>query len=314
MQATTLSPRHRIAEATVGLFGRDEYPLAHSLDYPGDPGLFGPESATWPVMGDAAAIVGGIRALLIQTAHPEVVAGVRDHSNYRADPLGRLSRTTSYVTATAYGAMPEVEAALVAVRRAHVPVEGTSERGKSYSAGGPAQASWVHNVLTDSFLETYQRFSPKPLSIEDADRFVLEQSHLGSLLRSDDLPQTRTELNEWVAGHPAVARTDAMVDTIAFLKDPPLPTTARMGYRLLYAAAVSTIPDRIAQIIGVNVSRAAVASGTMMLSTLRWALGSSPSWWLALERTGAAIPDGAHFLRPPPVEGIDDRFAESTTG
>jgi uncharacterized protein (DUF2236 family) len=294
------------------LFGRDEYPLSHSLDYPGDPGLFGPESATWPVMGDAAAIVGGIRALLIQTAHPEVVAGVRDHSSYRADPLGRLSRTTSYVTATAYGAMPEVDAALGTVRRAHVPVEGTSERGISYSAGGPAQASWVHNVLTDSFLETYQRFAPDPLSVEEADRFVLEQSTLGSRLRSDDLPQTRTELNAWVEEHPAIAPTEAMADTIAFLKNPPLPTSARVGYRLLYAAAVATIPERIAQIIGVSASRAAVVSGTVMLSTLRWALGSSPSWWLALERTGSQIPDGVHFLRPPPVAGIEHRFIEST--
>jgi hypothetical protein len=166
--------------------------------------------------------------------------------------------------------------------------------------------------LTDSFLETYQRFAPDPLSVEEADRFVLEQSTLGSRLRSDDLPQTRTELNAWVEEHPAIAPTEAMADTIAFLKNPPLPTSARVGYRLLYAAAVATIPERIAQIIGVSASRAAVVSGTVMLSTLRWALGSSPSWWLALERTGSQIPDGVHFLRPPPVAGIEHRFIEST--
>lgn len=306
--ASTLNPRHRIAEATVGLFAHDDYPLAQSLDYPGDPGLFGPGSATWRTMGDATAIVGGIRALLIQTAHPEVVAGVRDHSNYRQDPLGRLSRTTSYVTATSYGAMPEVDAALTVVRRAHVPVEGTSERGKEYSASGPAQASWVHNVLVDSFLETYQRFAPSPLTPADADRFVLEQTRLGAKLRADDLPETREALRDWVADHPDVAPTQGMTDAMSFLTDPPLPPTARIGYRMLFAAAVSTIPDRIAKTIGVEASAPAVASGRALLATLRWALGPSPSWWLALERTGTPIPPGVRFLRPPPVADDDHRF------
>ncbi|MBK6969666.1 MAG: DUF2236 domain-containing protein [Candidatus Microthrix sp.] len=83
----------------------------------------------------------GIRALVIQSAHAEVVAGVEDHSTYRSDPLGRLSRTSVYVTETTYGAMPEVEAAVQVVRRAHRPVHGTSERNLPYSAGLPR---WRH--------------------------------------------------------------------------------------------------------------------------------------------------------------------------
>ena len=72
----------------------------------GDPGLFGPDSVTWRVIGDVATFIGGIRALLVQAAHQEVAAGVADHSRYQDDPLGRLSRTSAYVTATAFGAMP----------------------------------------------------------------------------------------------------------------------------------------------------------------------------------------------------------------
>ncbi len=107
--------RERITNAAVGPFDHAEFPLSKTLTYHGDPGLFGPDSITWRVVGDSAAFIGGIRALLIQAAHPEVVAGVSDHSTYREDPLGRLSRTSSYVTATSYGAMPEVEAAIRAV-------------------------------------------------------------------------------------------------------------------------------------------------------------------------------------------------------
>ncbi|NIR38143.1 MAG: DUF2236 domain-containing protein, partial [Actinobacteria bacterium] len=68
------------------MFKHAEYPLAESLSYPGDPGLFGPDSVSWRVIGDVAAFLGGIRALLVQAAHPEVVAGVSDHSRYQEDP------------------------------------------------------------------------------------------------------------------------------------------------------------------------------------------------------------------------------------
>ncbi len=77
--------------STTALFSHGPQPLEHTLDYDGDPGLLGPDSVSWRVIGDAAAFVGGIRALLVQTAHPEVVAGVEQHSRYRADPLERLS-------------------------------------------------------------------------------------------------------------------------------------------------------------------------------------------------------------------------------
>ncbi|MFO7699195.1 MAG: hypothetical protein R6W79_01125, partial [Acidimicrobiia bacterium] len=53
----SLDIRPRIANATAGLFAHAEYPLSHSLDHPGDPGLFGPGSATWEVMGDVVMIL-----------------------------------------------------------------------------------------------------------------------------------------------------------------------------------------------------------------------------------------------------------------
>ncbi|MED6328609.1 MAG: oxygenase MpaB family protein, partial [Actinomycetota bacterium] len=88
--------RQRVTEAAEGLFSHAPEPLASTFDHPGDPGLFGPGSVTWRVMCDCSTFVGGVRALLVQAAHPEVAAGVGDHSSYRSDPLGRLSRTAAY--------------------------------------------------------------------------------------------------------------------------------------------------------------------------------------------------------------------------
>ena len=171
-------------------FGHAPYPLAHTLDYEGDPGLLGPGSVSWLVIGDVATFVGGIRALLLQSAHPEVVAGVGDHSRYREDPLGRLSRTSAYVTATTYGAIPEVEAAVAQVRRIHRIVEGTSSRGRPYDADDPGFSAWVHNVLTDSFLVAHQTFGALRLDEQDQDQFVLEQTRVGELLGADPMPES----------------------------------------------------------------------------------------------------------------------------
>lgn len=300
--------RRRVAESTAGLFAHAEYPLAQSLDHPGDPGLFGPGSATWEVVGDVATFVGGIRALLVQSVHPEVVAGVVDHSSYENDPLGRLSRTSAYVTATAYGSEQEVDKAIAAVAGAHRAVRGVSHRGERYSASGPPFAAWVHNVLVDSFLTAHQVYGPDPLNRARADAFVAEQRTLGRRLRAVELPATSSDLTRWVISHPAISRSPGMEDTVRFLRRPPLPAAVSGGYRILFEAAVATIPDRIKHVLGVGTHPGSIAVGRSTIAALRWAMGSSPSWWLALQRVGAEPPVGIRFRRLPPAEGARQRW------
>ena len=60
-------------------------------------GFFSPDSITWKVHSDPSMFVGGIRALLEQALHPEAMAGVAAHSNFREDAWGRLERTGDYV-------------------------------------------------------------------------------------------------------------------------------------------------------------------------------------------------------------------------
>ncbi len=293
--------RQRITDAAVSPFDHAEFPLANTLKYQGDPGLFGPDSVTWRVVGDAAAFVGGIRALLIQAAHPEVVAGVSDHSTYREDPLGRLSRTSSYVTATSYGAMPEVEAAIDAVRQAHRPVRGTSHRGQAYSAGHPEMAAWVHNVLVESFLMAYQFYGPHPLTPDEANQFVSEQTRLGAQLGANPLPDTADDIHTWVTNHPDLMPSPAMKETVQFLRNPrELDLSTRAGYWALLDAAVATVPANLRDLLGVYSVPGNEFRGRQAVRVLRWALGASPSWNLALLRTNQPIPDGVFHDRLAP--------------
>jgi len=284
--------RRRLLEATLEPFSYGRPPLEHTLDHVGEPGLLGPGSVSWELIADPTAMLGGVRALLVQTAHPEVVAGVEDHSRYRDDPLGRLTRTSRYVTETTYGATPEVDAAIAFVRRAHRPVHGTSERGRTYDAADGDLAAWVHNVLTDSFLAAFQAYGPRRLNPAEADRFVAEQARIGELLDADPLPRRAGELREWVLGHPALGPSEAQRSAIEFLRKPPLPRPTRAGYALLYQGAVAIIPASLRELIGVRPGPAADANGAAISKALRWALGPSPVWKLALERSGAEVPEG----------------------
>lgn len=283
--------RKKLTRATRSLFAHAPYPLEHTLDYEGDPGLCGPGSVSWHVVADPAAFVGGLRGLLIQSAHPEVVAGVADHSRYRDDPFGRLSRTSAYVTATTFGAMPEVEHAVSRVRRIHRVVKGVSSRGTPYDADDSGYSAWVHNVLTDSFLKAHQAYGGRPLTPAESDRFVVEQTRIGALLGSDPMPETASALADWVNEHPDIDRSPEMGQVVGFLANPPLAPAIKLGYTMLLEAAIATIPSEMQDLLGVATRSGTGFVGKGAVSSLRWALGYSPSWALALRRTGSPIPD-----------------------
>jgi len=294
-----VSWRQRITNTTTGLFSHAPDPLASTLDYPGDRGLFGPDSITWRVMSDCSTFVGGVRALLVQAAHPEVAAGVSDHSSYRADPLGRLSRTAAYVTATAYGSLPEVDDAVGIVRHVHLPVSGISHRKLTYSAANPEMAAWVHNALIDSFLVAHQTFGPEPLTNDDADTYVTEQVRLGKKMGASPLPATADELNNWLVNHPSLGPSPAGTDAVRFLAMPPLSPPVRFAYRIIHDAAAATVPTPILDVLGIRRRKGAILRGQMLVRTLRVALGASPAWAAALERCDEPRPSGVRFRDAP---------------
>jgi uncharacterized protein (DUF2236 family) len=279
--------QERVGGSVRGLFSAVGDPLEDTMSYPGDPGLFGPESMSWEVISDVSAFVGGIRALLIQAAHPEVASGVADHSRYREDPLGRLARTSAYVTATTFGSMPEVERAVSGVARAHRGIVGVSHRGVRYSAGSPELLSWVHNSLVESFMVAYHWYR-RPLTGLEADRFVAEQARLGEMLGASDLPRTRRELSEYIGTHPRMGGSPGGAEAVEFLASPPLPVLHRGPYKVLHAGAVATLHPRVREVLRVRVVPGGVLAARGCVGTLRLALGEhGPSFTQAHTRAAA---------------------------
>ena len=270
---------------TAGSGQYPEFPVADA----DDPGLFGPDSITWRVHGHRSMLVGGLRALLVQSLHPLAMAGVAEHSNYRTDPLGRLARTGRYVATTTYGTTAAAERSIAAVRAVHGRVHGVADDGRVYDARDPALLSWVHNVEVESFLVAYRTYGGG-LSDADADQYVREMRVLGLRLGADDLPVTAAGLSEWIGAHREVRASAAAHDAVRFLMLPPLPVAMLPTYGVIAAGAVELLSLRqrlllrLPSVPLVETVTVRPAAGAL-LSVLGWALGPPPP--VAAWRAGA---------------------------
>jgi uncharacterized protein (DUF2236 family) len=142
------------------------FPRAHP-GRPGDPGLLPPDSVVRRINSETALLFGGPRALLLQIAHPDVAAGVADHSDFRRSPFERLWRTLSTMLDVTFGDSERSAAAAARVGAIHASVRGS--RGlRSYDGRDPELLLWVHATIVDTGLRTYERFvGPLPEAVRE---------------------------------------------------------------------------------------------------------------------------------------------------
>ena len=271
--------REQLGRRIRGLIaGPPEPPDRHTVSAD-DPGLFGPGSATWAVHGDVGTLVGGLRALLLQTLHPPTMAGVADHSSYRTDPLGRLHRTAAFVGATTFGTTAEAEAAIARVRRIHDRVVGTTPDGRPYRANDPHLLAWVHCTEVDSFLRARQRYGATTITEATADAYVDEMAIVGEKLGVLEAPRSRAELRVRLEHYrPELHAGGQARETVRFLAWPPLPLSTRPSYGILFSAAASMLPGFARRMLRLPVAPFAEPlairpAATVLLRTVGWALG-----------------------------------------
>jgi len=227
-------------------------PLARAFqravpEHPADDGLFGRRSIVWRVNRDRSFPLAGMRSLMVQALHPLAMAGVAQHSNWRQDPFGRLAATSSYLLTTTYGDTVSALAAAAWVRKIHVHVRGTDAvTGLAYSAEDPALLLWVHAGMVDSVVTVAQRYG-RPLSSEDADRYVAEMVRFAEIVGvpRDDVPTTVQALRGYIESVGLRQATPAARDAIQTVLDPPEieEDDMRQLWRDLGQVAVGTLPD-----------------------------------------------------------------------
>lgn len=255
-----------------------------------DAGFFGPDSDVWKVHGSLATLVGGVRALLMQAAYPAALAGVSQHSQYDTDPLGRLERTTRWLTVTSFGSTEVIEREARRVNELHKRVTGSFEdkSGLStlYSAQQERHLLWVHCAFTDSFLVSYRIFDRS--SDRTAPHYVKEWAQSAVPLGLTSAPKSDEELKVAIEDFIAkdLSSLDATKRVVHFILNPPFSKAAMPFYRVLANAAISTMDPRILEILGVaqrrKYWRALIKPALRILQAL---LGEeSPSQSIARER------------------------------
>jgi uncharacterized protein (DUF2236 family) len=263
-----------------------------------DVGLFGPESVTWRIHRDPAMLLGGLRSLIIQALHPLAMAGVDQHSDFRADPWGRFRRTAEYVVLTTFGDTATAEGLGAQVRAIHARVSGTDPHtGRAYRADDPELLAWVHNVEVHSMVTAYRRFAGR-LTDAEADTYVAEMTRAAELvgLRPDDVPNDLATLRS-VLREAELVVTPAARAGLRLILAPPMPLPLRPLWAIPGTAAVSILPSRVRAAYGMlwpgPVDPAVRVPVSVLFRSLRVLLPESPAVREALARTAAVEPSAA---------------------
>lgn len=241
--------------AADGLLQRAAAAFAASVpENPVDDGYFGPSSVTWRLNGDLSAPVAGLRSLLVQALHPLAMAGVDQHSDWRADPAGRLASTAAYLATVTYGDRTAAQRAAARVRKIHERVHGVDPvTGQAYAAGDPELLLWVHAALVESVLSSADLFGAR-LSDADKDGYVAEMTVAAELVGvpAGRAPATVAELDDYLrAVRPVLTLTPSASESTRYLLDLP-GLDQEMGglWRDVGEAAVASLPEWAACLYG----------------------------------------------------------------
>jgi uncharacterized protein (DUF2236 family) len=268
--------KRAIRQQVVEMFNdgeRGETPVVRSRN-----ALLAPTSIAWRVHGDVASMMaGGIASLLLQMLHPGVLAGVWDHSNFRADMHGRLRRTARFIATTTYADRSEAEAMIRRVRSVHDRVKGHLPDGAAYDANDPMLLAWVHVTETRSFFDAWIRYAEPWMSRADQDRYFAEMALIGGALGAEPLPRTRGEADRLIAAMRPALKADARTAEVArlILHPPVANRVAGLPGRLAGEAGVDLLPRWARVLHGLSRSplrTPLVRAGTLgVAQTLRWA-------------------------------------------
>jgi uncharacterized protein (DUF2236 family) len=234
--------RARVVRAVTDRFVGDEAikVVAGHSDEPWLP----PDSPARQVHGDIAMLIGGIRALLLQSLHPVAMQAVHDHSGYRSDPWGRLQRTAAFIAATTFGSVDQARERIEQVRRIHDRVTGTMPDHTSYAASDPDLLLWTHVAEADSFLRANRAYAVNPLPDAEVDRYLADLAITARALGVLDPPLSAEQLQEQLEAYRPVLRgtEPARAAAALALRNPPLTGPARAGYQVLAFGALAILP------------------------------------------------------------------------
>jgi uncharacterized protein (DUF2236 family) len=225
-----------------------------------DLGYFGPDSVSWQVHREVTVLFGGARALLMQAAHPLVVAGANQTGMYERNPWKRLQRTLVLTYTVTFGTKAEADAAAAKINEVHRRINGIDPiTGLRYDALDPVLLLYVHACLVDSAL-LFEELTVGRLDDAGRQRFHEEQMLAAEmmLIPRETIPPTVPALRGWLAdfqdrGDLRVTEGARRVHEL-FL-EPPADAEWRPVLRGVSRLAFGTLPPVVRELYGIPMSR-----------------------------------------------------------
>ena len=220
-----------------------------------DSGYFGPESVSWQVHREVTVLFGGARALLMQAAHPLVVAGANPTAMYERNPWKRLQRTLILTYTITFGTKAEAHAAADKINEVHTRINGIdSITGKRYDALDPELLLYVHACLIDSAI-LFERLTVGALDDAGRQRFHEEQMLAAELclVPREMIPPTWQGLSAWLADFEdrgELQVTDGARRVLDLFFDPPQEAEWRPVLRGVSRLAYGTLPEGVREMYG----------------------------------------------------------------
>ena len=223
----------------------------------GDLGYFGPGSASWQVHREVTVLFGGARAVLMQAAHPLVIAGARETGFYERNPWRRLQRTLVLTYTITFGTKAEAQVAADRINEVHERVHGVDEvTGLPYDGLDPELLLYVHACLVDSAL-LFEEHTVGRLDDAGRQRFHEEQMLAAEMVRipRDLIPPTVPELRAHLQRvyDSGILRVGASARRVAELfRDPPREAEWRPVLRGVSRLAFGTLPPELRRLYRVD--------------------------------------------------------------
>lgn len=251
-------------------------------------GYFGPASVTWSRAGEAALMLGGGRAVLMQLAHPLVAAGVGQHSGYATDPWRRTTETTRLMLALTFGTRSQAREAARTINRLHGDVAGSLTHeagavraGAPYFARDPELLLWVYATLVDT-TRLMTRLLFKPLSPAAEEQYYQESKRVVALLGlpAARTPATLADFHAYMTGMLAGAQlawtpeAQRVADIVMHM---PVPLALRPALLAAEQVTIGLLPARVREIYGLRWDRYRQAALDLSFASLRLALAAVPA-------------------------------------
>jgi uncharacterized protein (DUF2236 family) len=264
-------------------------------------GFYGPDSMMWRVNREAVLLGAGPAALLLQVAHPLVAEGVAQHSDFQADPFGRLRRTLHTTMAMIFDDGPTAERAIRRLNSVHATVRGEVRHADAirvsgagaYRALDPELLLWVQATLVVTSIEAYRRWVGT-LSDRDADTLWQEARVVGVRMGIPlavspvDWPALMTYWAAMLAPQSPIQVSGAARAMASMLVRPPLPLAPGWAVDLLALPGLGLLPDRIREAYGVRWGPGRAMGSRVLGRAVRAWTRIVPGDWRAMPQARAA--------------------------